>query len=116
MSTSTDHRPPAPTGTYTIDPTHSRIGFVARHAMVTKVRGSFNEFDGSGSFDAEQPRQLASLQLTIQAASIDTRNADRDGHLREQRLLRHGHLPRDHLRLHRRRADRRRRATGSPVT
>ena len=42
-----------PTGSYTIDPTHSRIGFVARHAMVTKVRGSFNEFDGTGTFDAE---------------------------------------------------------------
>ena len=40
------------TGTYTLDPTHSRIGFVARHAMVTKVRGSFNEFSGAGSFDA----------------------------------------------------------------
>ena len=33
-------------GTYTIDPTHTRLGFVARHAMVTKVRGAFNEFDG----------------------------------------------------------------------
>ena len=44
------------TGTYTIDPTHSRIGFVARHAMVTKVRGSFNEFDGDGYFDAENPQ------------------------------------------------------------
>ncbi len=70
-----------PTGTYTIDPTHSRIGFVARHAMVTKVRGSFNEFEGSGSFDAENPA-AAQLELTIKAASIDTRNADRDGHLR----------------------------------
>ena len=70
-----------PTGTYTIDPTHSRIGFVARHAMVTKVRGSFNEFDGSGSFDAEDPTR-SHLQLTIQAASIDTRNADRDSHLK----------------------------------
>jgi polyisoprenoid-binding protein YceI len=69
------------TGTYRIDPTHSRIGFVARHAMVTKVRGSFNEFDGSGHFDAAEPSH-SSLQLTIQAASIDTRNADRDGHLR----------------------------------
>jgi polyisoprenoid-binding protein YceI len=68
-------------GTYAIDPTHSRIGFVARHAMVTKVRGSFNEFEGSGFFDAENPSQ-SSLQLTIQAASIDTRNADRDAHLR----------------------------------
>jgi polyisoprenoid-binding protein YceI len=69
------------TGTYTIDPSHSRIGFVARHAMVTKVRGSFNEFEGTGHFDAEQPAN-SHLELTIQAASIDTRNADRDGHLR----------------------------------
>jgi polyisoprenoid-binding protein YceI len=69
------------TGSYTVDPTHSRIGFVARHAMVTKVRGSFNEFAGAGSFDAENPAN-SSLSLTIQAASIDTRNADRDAHLR----------------------------------
>ena len=69
------------TGTYAIDPTHSRIGFVARHAMVTKVRGSFNEFDGSGYFDAENPAN-SRLALTIQAASIDTRNPDRDGHLK----------------------------------
>ena len=69
------------TGTYAIDPTHSRIGFVARHAMVTKVRGSFNEFEGSGYFDAEHPAN-SQLQLTIQAASIDTRNADRDAHLK----------------------------------
>jgi polyisoprenoid-binding protein YceI len=69
------------TGTYTVDPTHSRIGFVARHAMVTKVRGSFNEFAGTGYFDAEDPA-ASRLELTIQAASIDTRNADRDAHLR----------------------------------
>jgi polyisoprenoid-binding protein YceI len=69
------------TGTYAIDPSHSRIGFVARHAMVTKVRGSFDEFDGSGHFDAEHPER-SQLQLTIQAASIDTRNEDRDAHLR----------------------------------
>ncbi|MGQ0519698.1 MAG: YceI family protein [Actinomycetota bacterium] len=68
-------------GTYAIDPAHSRIGFVARHAMVTKVRGSFNEFDGRGYFDAEDPTR-SELQLTIKAASIDTRNADRDAHLR----------------------------------
>jgi polyisoprenoid-binding protein YceI len=73
--------PSTVTGTYAIDPTHSRIGFVARHAMVTKVRGSFNEFEGTGVFDAEDPAK-SQLQLTIKAASIDTRNADRDGHLR----------------------------------
>lgn len=76
MSTST-----IPTGDYTIDPTHSRVGFVARHAMVTKVRGSFNEFEGTGHFDADNPAN-SQLSLTIQANSIDTRNADRDGHLK----------------------------------
>ena len=69
------------TGTYAIDPTHSRIGFVARHAMVTKVRGSFNEFDGTGYFDADDPAG-SHLELRIKTASIDTRNADRDAHLR----------------------------------
>ncbi len=69
-----DHR------TYTLDPAHSRIGFVARHAMVTKVRGSFNEFTASGRFDAENPAN-SRLELTVRA-SIDTRNADRDAHLR----------------------------------
>ena len=73
--------PASLTGNYTVDPTHSRIGFVARHAMVTKVRGSFNEFAGTGYFDAEDP-ETSRLELTIQAASIDTRNADRDAHLR----------------------------------
>ena len=71
----------APTGTYTVDPTHSRIGFAARHAMVTKVRGSFNEFEGSGYFDTANPAN-STLNVKIAVASIDTRNADRDGHLR----------------------------------
>ena len=73
--------PSTVTGTYAIDASHSRIGFVARHAMVTKVRGSFNEFEGSGYFDADQPAN-SHLELVIKTASIDTRNADRDGHLR----------------------------------
>lgn len=68
-------------GTYTVDPQHSRIGFVARHAMVTKIRGSFNEFAGSGYFDAANPSN-SKVELTINAASIDTRNPDRDAHLR----------------------------------
>lgn len=72
---------PELTGSYTIDPNHSRIGFVARHAMITKVRGSFNEFSGSGYFDGEDPSR-SHLEVTIAAASVDTRNADRDAHLR----------------------------------
>jgi polyisoprenoid-binding protein YceI len=69
------------TGNYDIDPAHSRIGFVARHAMVTKVRGSFNEFTGSGFFDAGDPAK-SNLTLTIEAKSVDTRQPDRDAHLR----------------------------------
>ncbi len=79
-------------GTYTVDPAHTRIGFVSRHAMVTKVRGSFNEFDGSGYFDAENPAN-SRLTLTIQAASIDTRNPDRDAHLRGADFLDVEHHP-----------------------
>lgn len=69
------------TGNYTIDPSHSQIGFGARHAMVTKVRGQFNEFSGTGFFDVETPAN-SNVKVTIQAKSIDTHNADRDGHLR----------------------------------
>jgi polyisoprenoid-binding protein YceI len=69
------------TGKYVVDPAHSRVGFVARHAMVSKVRGSFNEFEGSGYLDAANPAK-SSLELSIKAASIDTRSPDRDAHLR----------------------------------
>ena len=66
-----------PVGTFTIDASHSRVGFSARHAMVTKVRGSFNEFLGS----AVVADAAATISIEINAASIDTRSADRDGHL-----------------------------------
>ena len=69
------------TGEYQLDGTHSRVGFSARHAMVTKVRGSFNEVDGQAYFDADDPGK-SWVRVTIQARSIDTRNADRDNHLR----------------------------------
>lgn len=84
MTTATHYR--ELTGDYTLDPAHTRIGFVARHAMVTKVRGAFNEFRGTAHLDGENPSRSAA-ELTIQAASIDTRNADRDGHLRSNDFL-----------------------------
>ena len=74
------------TGTYTLDPAHTRIGFVARHAMVTKVRGAFNEFEGTATLDGANPAN-SSAQVTISTASIDTRNAQRDGHLRSNDFL-----------------------------
>ncbi len=68
-------------GDYTIDPTHTRLGFSTRHAMVTTVRGQFTDFAGTAHVDAANPA-ASNVQLTIQTASIDTGVADRDGHLR----------------------------------
>ena len=68
-------------GKYTLDTTHTRLGFSARHAMVTTVRGQFKEFEGSAVVDAANPAE-SSVSVTIKAASIDTGVADRDGHLR----------------------------------
>jgi polyisoprenoid-binding protein YceI len=73
-------------GEYTIDTAHSRVGFVARHAMVTKVRGSFDEFEGSIHLDGDNPEN-SSGTVTIQAKSINTRNGQRDDHLRSNDFL-----------------------------
>ena len=73
-------------GTYTIDPAHSRIGFIARHAMVTKVRGAFNDFEGSVVLDGDNPAN-STARVTIKAGSIDTRNGQRDEHLRNNDFL-----------------------------
>ena len=67
-------------GTFVIDPSHSEIGFTARHAMVTKVRGSFTEFSGTAS--SEENLNNAQINVEIDVNSVDTRNADRDGHLK----------------------------------
>ena len=69
------------TGTWTLDDTHTRLGFVTRHAMITKVRGSFNDFTGTVTVP-EAGISGAEAKVTINATSIDTRNADRDGHLK----------------------------------
>jgi polyisoprenoid-binding protein YceI len=76
----------AVSGDYTIDTAHSRVGFVARHAMVAKVRGSFDEFEGSFHIDGENPEN-SSGKVTIQAKSIQTRNSQRDDHLRSNDFL-----------------------------
>jgi len=89
MSTTTENTPGTVadlSGTYTLDPAHSRIGFVARHAMVTKVRGAFNEFTGTAVLDGQHPEN-STATVTIKAASIDTRNAQRDEHLRGNDFL-----------------------------
>jgi polyisoprenoid-binding protein YceI len=73
--------PASLSGDYTFDVAHSTFGFVARHVMVTKVRGTFREFEGSAHLDFADLSK-SSVTVTIKATSIDTGNPDRDAHLR----------------------------------
>jgi polyisoprenoid-binding protein YceI len=66
--------------TFVVDKAHSEVGFQIRH-MMTKVRGRFNEYEGKIQADRAKP-ESSSVELTIQAASIDTANANRDKDLR----------------------------------
>lgn len=70
---------PAP-GTWTIDSTHSTVGFSVRHLMVAKVRGRFGDFAGTLAIDGSPEDSVA--EVTIDMTSIDTRDAKRDAHLR----------------------------------
>jgi polyisoprenoid-binding protein YceI len=74
---------PSVTGDYDIDPAHSRLGFSAKHAMVTSVRGVFTGFTAQVHLDEENVA-ASSARIEIEAASVDTGNADRDAHLRNE--------------------------------
>lgn len=67
-------------GIYTIDPNHSNVAFKVRH-LVSKVGGEFTEFEGTITADFNN-LDACRVQFSIQSASIDTRNEDRDNHLR----------------------------------
>lgn len=68
-------------GDYTLDPAHTRLGFSARHAMVTTVRGYFTEIEGTAHIDTATPAN-STVSITIVGNSVDTGNAGRDEHLR----------------------------------
>ncbi len=72
-------------GAFAIDVAHTHVGFVARHLVVSKVRGSFGEVSGTITV-AEDP-QSSAADVTIGAASISTGSADRDAHLRSADFL-----------------------------
>src|ERR1700729_3695362 len=76
-STSTSTLPKA--GTYTIDPAHTDVGFVARHLVGTKVRGRFTDVEGTFTV-ADKPED-STLQATVPAASIFTGQQQRDEHV-----------------------------------
>jgi polyisoprenoid-binding protein YceI len=66
---------------WNFDKAHTNVEFVVRHMMVSNVRGSFGEYDGTINFDPANPA-ASSVEITIQTASINTGVADRDNHLR----------------------------------
>jgi polyisoprenoid-binding protein YceI len=74
------------TGSWAIDTSHSRLGFATKHAMVTTVRGQFDDFEGSLTLDGANPSNSAST-LTIKTASFASGNADRDTHVRSGDFL-----------------------------
>ncbi|MBO0705609.1 MAG: polyisoprenoid-binding protein [Candidatus Dormibacteraeota bacterium] len=68
--------------TYTIDPLHTRIGFAAKHMVVSTVRGQFNDYAATLEVEDESDPRTARLEVVIKTASIDTGADDRDNHLR----------------------------------
>ncbi|MGW7280213.1 YceI family protein [Streptomyces sp. NPDC054844] len=81
------------TGAYTIDPAHTTIGFTARHAMVTNVKGKFLDFSGALHLDGADPTR-SSASLDIAMDSVDTGSADRDGHLKSSDFFKTDEFPR----------------------
>lgn len=80
------------TGEYTLDPAHTTIGFVARHAMVTNVKGQFRDFTGTLHLDGSDPARSTAV-IDVKMESIDTGNADRDGHLKSADFFKTDEFP-----------------------
>ena len=72
---------PSLTGSYDVDASHSRVGFATKHAMVTTVRGQFTDYTADVYLDEESPAN-SRVRVEIDTSSVDTRNADRDAHLK----------------------------------
>ncbi|MGH3711941.1 MAG: YceI family protein [Micromonosporaceae bacterium] len=84
MTAATTVLPGLTTGTWSIDPTHSEVGFTVRHLM-SKVRGSFSEFSGDVVVAGDLAASTATAEISI--ASVDTRNEQRDTHVRSAEIL-----------------------------
>ncbi len=80
------------TSTWTVDKAHSSVEFAVKHMVITTVRGRFTNFDVNLAFDENHP-ELSSVEAKIDASTIDTRNADRDTHLRSPDFLQAEQFP-----------------------
>jgi polyisoprenoid-binding protein YceI len=72
--------------TYVIDPVHSSVHFSVRHLMISSVRGEFSKLSGVIKYDPENPAS-SSVEATIDASSINTRDPQRDAHLKSADFL-----------------------------
>jgi polyisoprenoid-binding protein YceI len=70
-------------GNYNVDAEHTSVAFKVKHLMISNVKGSFDKFSGNFEYD-EKTKQLKALHGTIEAASINTANVKRDGHLKSK--------------------------------
>jgi len=84
-------RPPLPAGAYVLDPAHTRVGFLARHLVVTKVRGAFDKVEAR--IRVGETVQDSSVEVTVDVASLTTRDEKRDAHLRSADFFDTEHHP-----------------------
>lgn len=80
MTAHTSTRPDIETGTWTLDKAHTTIGFVAKHLMVSKVRGNFESYDAT--IEVAENLTDSKIEVTLDASSITTGTDDRDNHIR----------------------------------
>lgn len=76
----------AQAATFEIDPVHTTVQFAVRHMMVSNVRGTFGKVNGTLNLDEADPTK-STLEATIDATSIDTREPKRDTHLKSPDFL-----------------------------
>ena len=80
MTTGTDLHPSYLTGTWKLDPTHSEVSFTVKHLAISKVRGTFESFDVT--IVTAEDLADSTIEATIDVASVNTKQKDRDAHLR----------------------------------
>jgi polyisoprenoid-binding protein YceI len=85
IMTQTEAQTKLPTGKWVIDPVHSSVAFSIRHMIAARAKGRFNKF--KGSFNIKDPIEESTIEVEIDAASVDTSNEQRDNHLRSPDFL-----------------------------
>ena len=83
---------------YNVDASHSDIGFKVKHMMISNVKGSFEKFDGSFSFD-EKTKQFSAINGTVEVTSLTTQENKRDAHLKSKDFFDAQKYPKMHLKL-----------------